>query len=376
MDESFKKIIKEGLSSLIKSFKNDSSKTQAIGVDIGSSCVKIVQLKKRGGKPVLETYGVLALGPYNSTEVGSVTNLKPDDIARAIVDLMKEANVTSNNAVVAIPSLSSLIFTLSLPNKIAEGEMAKIIPIEARKYIPVPISEVALDWFVIPEEGESFEETKVDKSKTKVDVLVVAIHNDTIAQYKDIVKKTSLICNSFEMEIFSNIRSILGHELSPTMIVDFGASRAKVSIIEGGILRVFHVVNRGSQDITRNISQSLNITFEEAEKLKRSVGLDATMDPRIEKIVKMSIDYIFTVINSIVFDYQKKYNRTVSKVFLTGGGSMMKGFLEASRENFRADVVYADPFSKTETPAFIQPVLQTSGPEFSVALGLALHQLS
>ena len=376
MDESFKKIIKEGLSSLIKSFKNDSSKTQAIGVDIGSSCVKIVQLKKRGGKPVLETYGVLALGPYNSTEVGSVTNLKPDDIARAIVDLMKEANVTSNNAVVAIPSLSSLIFTLSLPNKIAEGEMAKIIPIEARKYIPVPISEVALDWFVIPEEGESFEETKVDKSKTKVDVLVVAIHNDTIAQYKDIVKKTSLICNSFEMEIFSNIRSILGHELSPTMIVDFGASRAKVSIIEGGILRVFHVVNRGSQDITRNISQSLNITFEEAEKLKRSVGLDATMDPRIEKIVKMSIDYIFTDINSIVFDYQKKYNRTVSKVFLTGGGSMMKGFLEASRENFRADVVYADPFSKTETPAFIQPVLQTSGPEFSVALGLALHQLS
>ena len=178
MDESFKKIIKEGLSSLIKSFKNDSSKTQAIGVDIGSSCVKIVQLKKRGGKPVLETYGVLALGPYNSTEVGSVTNLKPDDIARAIVDLMKEANVTSNNAVVAIPSLSSLIFTLSLPNKIAEGEMAKIIPIEARKYIPVPISEVALDWFVIPEEGESFEETKVDKSKTKVDVLVVAIRSE------------------------------------------------------------------------------------------------------------------------------------------------------------------------------------------------------
>lgn len=376
MDESFKKIIREGFSSLVKSFKNDGSKDQAIGVDIGSSYVKIVQLKKKGGKPVLETYGVLALGPYNSTEIGSVTNLKPDDIAKAIIDLMKEANVTTNNAVVAIPSLSSLIFTLSLPNKIAEGEMSKIIPIEARKYIPVPISEVALDWFVIPQEGESFEDTKVDQSKSKIDVLVVAIHNDTIAQYKDIVKKTSLVCDSFEMEIFSNVRSILGHELAPTMIVDFGASRTKVSIIESGILRVFHVINRGSHDITRNISQSLNMTFEESEKLKRSVGLDATIDPRIEKIVKMSVDYIFTSINSIVFDYQKKYNRTVSKVFLTGGGSMLKGLLEASRENFRADVLHADPFSKTETPAFIQPVLQTSGPEFSVAIGLALHKLS
>lgn len=376
MDESFKKIIREGFSSLVKSFKNDGSKDQAIGVDIGSSYVKIVQLKKKGGKPVLETYGVLALGPYNSTEIGSVTNLKPDDIAKAIIDLMKEANVTTNNAVVAIPSLSSLIFTLSLPNKIAEGEMSKIIPIEARKYIPVPISEVALDWFVIPQEGESFEDTKVDQSKSKIDVLVIAIHNDTIAQYKDIVKKTSLVCDSFEMEIFSNVRSILGHELAPTMIVDFGASRTKVSIIESGILRVFHVINRGSHDITRNISQSLNMTFEESEKLKRSVGLDATIDPRIEKIVKMSVDHIFTSINSIVFDYQKKYNRTVSKVFLTGGGSMLKGLLEASRENFRADVLHADPFSKTETPAFIQPVLQTSGPEFSVAIGLALHKLS
>lgn len=376
MDESFKKIIKEGLSGLLRSFKDDSSKKQAIGIDIGSSYVKIVQLKKKGGKPILETYGVLALGPYNNTEVGSVTNLKSEDIARAITDLMKESNVTINNAVVSIPSLSSLIFTLTLPNKIAEGEMVKIIPLEARKYIPVPISEVTLDWFVIPEEDGTFEETKVDKLKDKINVLVVAIHNDTISQYKDIIKKTSLVCESLEMEIFSNIRSILGHELAPVMIIDFGASKVKVSIIENGILRVFHVVNRGSQDITRNISQSLNLTFDEAEKLKRSVGLDATIDPRIEKIVRMSVQYIYTDINSIVFNYQKKYNRDVSKIYLTGGGSMLKGFLEASRENFRSDVVYANPFSKTETPAFIQPVLQTSGPEFSVALGLALHQLS
>ena len=374
MDESFKKIIKEGLSGLVKSFKNDSSKKQAIGVDIGTSYIKIVQLKKKGSRPILETYGVLALGPYNSVEAGSITNLKSEEVAKAIVDLMKESGVTTNNAVVSIPSLSSLIFTLSLPNKIAEGEMSRIIPIEARKYIPVPISEVTLDWFVIPEEGEYYEETNVDK--TKIDVLVVAIHNETISEYKDIIKKTPLVCESLEMEIFSNIRSILGHELSPVMIIDFGASKTKVSIIENGILRVFHVVNRGSQDITRNISQALNLTFEESEKLKRSIGLDATMDPRIEKIVKMSVDYIFTDINSIVFDYQKKYNRTVSKIYLTGGGSMLKGLLEISRENFRADVVSADPFSKTETPAFIQPVLQTSGPEFSVAIGLALRQLS
>ena len=66
----------------------------------------------------------------------------------------------------------------------------------------------------------------------------------------------------------------------------------------------------------------------------------------------------------------------ISKVFLTGGGSLLKGLLEAAKENFKAEVSYSNPFSKTETPAFLGPVLEVSGPEFAVAVGLALRQLS
>ncbi len=375
MDDSLKKIISEGLSGLFRAFKDDSSNKDAIGIDVGSSSIKVVQLKKKNGKCVLQTYGILALGPYANTDVGAVTNLKAEDISKALLDLMKEANVTTNSAIISIPSLSSLIFTLSLPSKVAEGELSKIIPIEARKYIPVPISEVTLDWFVIPEESDFSEDTGLNKENSKIEVLVVAIHNETLSQYKEIVKKSNLICNTFEMEIFSNIRSCFSHEISPVMLIDFGASRTKVSVVEGGVVKVFHVVNRGSQDITRNISQSLNLSFEEAEKLKRMVGLDGGIDPRIEKIARLSVDYIFTDINSIVFAYQKKYNKSISKVFLTGGGSLMKGFVESARENFKAEVRYANPFSKTETPAFLVPILETSGPEFSVAVGLALRQL-
>lgn len=377
MDKSLKKIISEGLSGLTRAFKSNRAKDDALGVDIGSSSIKIVQLKKKNGKPVLETYGVLALGPYANTEVGTVTNLKTEEISKALIDLMKEANVTTKDAVVSIPSLSTLIFTISLPSKVAEGELSKIIPIEARKYIPVPITEVTLDWFVIPGEAESYEDNNSrDKDNSRIEVLVVAIHNETLSQYKDIVKKTELVCDSFEMEIFSNMRASFSHEISPVILIDFGASKTKVSIIESGIVRVFHVVNRGSQDITRNVSQSLGITFDEAEKLKRTVGLDASLDPRIEKIARLSIDYIFTDINSIVFAYEKKYNKNVSKVFLSGGGSMLKGLLESARENFKAEVYYSNPFAKTETPAFLSPILEASGPEFAVAVGLALHQLS
>jgi type IV pilus assembly protein PilM len=376
MNNSLKKIISEGLSNLSKVFNSGKSSDEALGIDIGSSSIKVVQLKKKGGKAVLETYGVLALGPYGSVEVGAVTNLKAEDIAKALIDVMKESNVTTKSAVISIPSLSSLIFTISLPNKIDDSQLSKVIPIEARKYIPVPISEVTLDWFVIPEVVEDVEETDKNPQQSKIDVLIVAIHNDILAQYRDILKKTDLHSDLFEMEVFSNIRSSFNNEIAPSVLIDFGASKTKVSIVESGIVRIFHVVNRGSNDISRNISQSLGITFEEAEKLKRSAGLDATVDNRVEKIVRLSVNYIFTDINSIVFAYQKKYNKTISKVFLSGGGSLLKGLSDFAKENFQVEVVYSNPFSKTETPAFLGPILEVSGPEFAIAVGLALRQLS
>jgi hypothetical protein len=135
MDDSLKKTITEGLSSLSSIFSSDKSNKESLGIDIGSSAIKVVQLKKKNGKAVLETYGVLSLGPYGNTDIGTVTNLKTEDLAKALIDVMKESNVTTKNAVVAIPSLSSLIFTISLPDKVSEDQLSKIIPIEARKYI-------------------------------------------------------------------------------------------------------------------------------------------------------------------------------------------------------------------------------------------------
>lgn len=376
MDNSLKKIIADGLASLKNSFSGGGDKKQALGVDIGSSSIKVVQLKKKGGRAVLETYGVISLGPYGGTSVGALTSLKTEDIARALKDVMKESNVTTKSSILSIPSLASLIFLVTLPGTVKESELENIIPIEARKYIPVPISEVTLDWFVIPNEDEMQENDSPSNIKRNREVLVVAIHNETLTQYREILKQTGLESDAFEMEIFSNIRSTFNNELAPFLIVDFGASKTKVSIVESGVVKVFHVVNRGSHDISRNISQALGMTFEEAEKLKRMVGLDASVNPEVEKIIRLAVNYIFTDINSIVFAYQKKYNKNISKVFLSGGGSLLKGLLEAARENFRVEVFYSNPFSKTEAPAFLEPVLENSGPEFAVAVGLALRQLS
>lgn len=379
MDNSLKKIITEGLRSLTNIINSDKSNKSALGVDIGSSSIKVVQLKKKGGKAILETYGALSLGPYGNLDIGSVTNLSTDDIARALIDVIKESNVTVNSGVISIPSSSSLIFTISLPETIKEDQFPTVVPTEARKYIPVPISEVTLDWFLIPKEAEDYTYDANNKDKNiinnKNEVLVVAIHNDILSKYQEILTKSNFNSDSFEMEIFSNIRSTTIHDLSPVLFMDFGASKTKLSVIEGGVVRLFHVVNRGSQDITKNISQSLGITFNEAEKFKRNVGLDSSVGKEVADIVKLSIDYIFSDTNSVVLAYEKKYNKSISKIIFAGGGSLLKGLHDYASLNLHTEVIYSNPFSKTEAPAFLTPVLESSGPEFSVAVGLALRQL-
>lgn len=387
MDKSLKEVISSGISNLSEMFKSDRSKESSLGVDIGSSAIKVVQLKKKGGKAVLETYGALALGPYGNTDIGVATLLQAEDLAKALVDLIKESNVTARSGVFSIPSSSSLIFTISLPKTIKEEEYPSIIPIEARKYIPVPMSEISLDWLVIPKEEDDTDngtingdlnekESEKKPNQDKVDVLVVAIHNDIMSHYNDVLQKAQFKSEAFELEIFSNIRSSLGHDLSPVLIMDFGASKTKLTIVENGVIKVFHVVNRGSQDITKNISSSLSMSFEEAEKLKRKVGLDDSINKDVADIVKLSIDYIFSDTNSVVFAYEKKYNKNISKVILSGGGALIRNLQEKATESLKTEVIYSTPFSKSEAPAFLDPVLTLSGPEFSVAFGLALRNLS
>ncbi len=369
MDNPFKQLFSgDKLRSLIHS---DLSKS-ALGIDIGSSAIKVVQLRNKGGKAVLETYGSLSLGPYANTDIGQVTNLDAEATAKALLDVMKEANVTTTSVAIAIPSSSSLIFLITLPTKVPESQLGSIIPIEARKYIPVPISEVTLDWWAIPEQAES----GTASPEAKVETLVVAIHNETLTRYRDILAKTKLDSDFFEMEVFSSIRASISHEVVPIVIIDFGAAKTKLSIVEYGIVRNFHVVNRGSQDITRNIAQALSIPFAEAERLKREVGLDEKANPKVAEIVRVSIEYIFAEISTVVLAYEKKYNKTISKIILTGGGALTRGLFESATEKFHSEVVYSDPLSKTEAPAFLETVLATSGPEFSVAIGLALRQLS
>src|SRR3989344_8649489 len=114
----------------IRSIKGGEKVESAVGIDIGSAFIKVVQIKSKAGKAILETYGEIALGPYAGGEIGQATNLPPEKIAEALTDLFREAGVTTKNAALSISLKSSLLSLIEVPT--ADGKkLNEIVPIAA-----------------------------------------------------------------------------------------------------------------------------------------------------------------------------------------------------------------------------------------------------
>jgi type IV pilus assembly protein PilM len=161
------------------------------------------------------------------------------------------------------------------------------------------------------------------------------------------------------------------------MVIDMGARSTKLYIIERGVLRSSHIINKGSQDITLTLAKALSVSINEAERLKRTFGLKGGPEYKeLTEIITLNLDYIFYECNATLLNYQKKYAKNISRIILTGGGVQLKGFVETAKSSFQTEVIYANPFSKLETPASLRDELITCGPEFSVAIGVALRRLA
>ncbi|MDE1924830.1 MAG: type IV pilus assembly protein PilM [Patescibacteria group bacterium] len=351
-----------------------------LGVDIGTSSIKIVQLRRERGKVILETYGAIALGPYAGVEIGRATSLPAEKIAEALKDVIREANVTTTDAAISIPYSSSLVSIIKLPASV-EKQLAQVVPIEARKYIPVPINEVLLDWFVVGGgKGNAAQDGKIE-------VLLVAIHNDTIAKFRAIGSDATLATAFFEIEVFSAVRASLDHGIAPVAVVDMGAATTKFYVVERGLIHESHIINHGAQDLTLAASRSLAITVAQAEERKRKFGLkEPSAAPQLvssapgqggdlKKSLELSLTPLLAEISRTVSAYEQRANQTLGALVLTGGGATLKGLKEFAQQKIQTELRLADPFGKTQAPAFLEKILKEAGPEFSVAVGLALRRL-
>lgn len=365
----------EGLFGNLMKKKEES----VVGLDIGSAFVKIVQLRRKGAKAVLDTYGEIALGPLAGLEVGQSTQLTPEKIAEAVTDLMKEAKVTSRDIAISLPVSSALLTVIELPD-LGEAKLKEIIPIEARKYVPTAVSEVSLNWWVIPKPRAAYVDPDAEeknKGQQMADVLLAAVHNDVIAKYRDIATRVGATSFSPEIEVFSTIRSAFARESQLAMLVDIGASTTKVAIVDEGVIRSSHLINAGSQDITLALSQSRGIALLDAEETKREKGLlGDPNDPSVTEVTRIAVERILAEINRIFTKYQRDKHVSISTILLAGGGSLLKGLPDLMHQTFEGThIVMADVFNRVESPAILEDLLKEASPEFATAMGLAMRKL-
>ncbi len=185
-----------------------------------------------------------------------------------------------------------------------------------------------------------------------------------------------LSASFFEIEIFSTIRSVVDEPVKPVLVLDIGASATKAYIVEHGVVAMSHNIPQGGQDVTRTIASAHGFTIEKAEALKKEHGFTKpATDGYDQKSIELVFSRIFDEARRVLGQFETSHQKAVSAIILTGGGGVTKELANYAKSFFSVEVQLADPFGKTEAPAFMRPVLEEIGPEFAVAVGLALRKL-
>ena len=355
----------------ITKFFNKKEDNNILGVDIGSSSIKIVQLSRKKGVAVLDTFGEISLAVYAGKEMGQSVSLPSEKTAEALKDLMKDAQVSTKESAFAIPLKSTLIFNLKIPKNIPKVKLNEIVKVESRKYIPVPISEIQMDWSILP----AITKKEQDEEKNYT-ILVVAIHKETLNKYNKIASIVGLNIKFLEVEIFSTIRSLIKQQRNRVAIIDIGATISKFYIVEFGIIRESHIINIGSSkmiNLSKNDVKSkigLNVLGETA-KLSRENSEDLSETNR----TPANLSKIANEIRKYILGYQKKNNKDVSELILTGGGVLSVKIKNYLKSKLTTEVKIGDPFSRVHNPAFLDAALKDAGSTFAVAVGIALRGL-
>lgn len=336
---------------------------QIIGIDFGASSIKVVQLKNDDGVPTLVTYGELQLGPYGNLEVGEVPQLETARQTEALVDIIREASVTANSVAMAVPYTASFATTIDI-DSLDEIEISKRLPIEARKYVPVPLSEVTFDWFPLSRN----QATKTTK------LLLVAIYNDALNRLRSVMFGAGLSVTYTELEPFSAVRSSIMQDDVDVALVDFGAMSTKLYIVHDGVLQKIHNLRPTGSELTAAIQRATGGTFVAAEEMKRRVGLVEGSEAQ-QTVVEMRsiLERGLREIDKVMDAYEGETGVQIGRVLFLGGGSFMPGMDTFAADILQRAVVVADPFSKVAFPAFLEDTLKETGPSFSVAVGAALR---
>lgn len=355
-----------------------------LGIDIGSSSIKAVQLRHDGSVPVLETFGEIDLAPYADADRGRPAAIEPQKISAAILDLIHEIDATTRIGAIAVPLPSALISVIDLPKR-DEEQMRRIIRGEVQKYIPISVDKVTLEWFPIPDDELTRDALDQAASGAPVQVklqkiFLAAIDNEILKRYAQISQISELDMRFYEIESFGFIRSTAATSEGPALLIDIGTSTSKICIASRRhFLRAAHSVLLGGQHMSDEIARALLWNFPQAELAKITRGLlgAANYTPeengKITGAIKKVLDSILAEAIRLRDAYNAEYKEPITHVILGGGGAKLAGIVDYTSQKLGIETRVARPFEKVKGPMVLEDALHEAGPKYAAALGIALR---
>ncbi len=349
-----------------------------LGIDIGTSSIKIVEVSGEKGRKKLENYGEISIPslyeqPFR-TFAKNTFSVSSQDVSKAIRAILKEANIKGRDSIFPIPDFCSFFTDFELP-PMTDEEIPQAVQYEARQHIPMPLSEVTLDWSIIKGKSSS-------KEKSPIQILLVTVPNEVINQYQEIISQSKLKFKALEAEVFGLVRSLIKDKDDKRLvgIIDIGAQSTSISGIDEGVLKLSHSFDISGNEFTQVLSKALNIDYNKAEELKKKKGLK---EENFQRILAPLIDLILIEVKKIFSNLYQNNNKKVEKIIIAGGSALLPGlkeyFLENLKfpflENFTPEIEIADPFSDFYYPPILEETLKQMGPAYAIAAGAALKGL-
>ncbi|MDP4009331.1 MAG: type IV pilus assembly protein PilM [bacterium] len=341
---------------------------RAVGVDIGTSFLKVVELSQWGERVRLTNYGKLSAKsiyekPFRTFEKNTLT-LSNKDVGRAIKGVLQETGIKTTKAVFSIPDFSSFFTHFELP-PMTQEEIPGAVEFEARRHIPIPLSEVAFDWEII--------KGKPGKDE-RLRILMVAVPNELIRQYRDIADLAGLELISLEAEVFGLMRSTRDAiEEDVVLLMDIGAQSTTVNVVNKGVLYASHSIDIGGNELTNRIAKSLSVSYEEAETIKQQDGVSLVLDNI--RILSPLVDVILLEVQKIIQNTKTETQLEPKRLILAGGSAKLPGLRGYAGDGLGVETEIIDPFRNVFYPPMLEGIMRAMGPKYAVALGMALRGL-
>ena len=342
-----------------------------VGLDIGSSSVKAIELKPAGKGYRVSAIGVEAIPPDSIVD-GAI--IDGGAVADAVRRLFTNKKFKAKDVVASLSGNSVIVKKITLP-AMTEAELAESIYWEAEQYIPFDIQDVNLDYEII-DAG-----TGQDAQGT-MEVLLVAAKKDKIADYSNVIAQAGKTPVIVDVDVFALQNAFeANYGFDPNAVVallNAGASAININILAGAQSVFTRDVSMGGNAFTEAVQKELNLPYESAEQLKKGQDVDgATYDDARAVLRAMTDNVLLEVEKTFDFFKATASNDRIDRIMLSGGGSRVEGFADALRERFGTEVELFDPFRQVALDAKKAGLSGADdfAPVAAVAMGLALRKV-